>query len=388
MIKTKFLVAFLILHLVLMLFSVAIDLNVILSACMVLYISALLVLGSKVGAVASVNNNSLSKEVSLARRMLPWVIGFSLLLFVLKWLVYIDDADFSSYSTFRISFLVRSHGLIGIGLQVSLWLGLIFSGVLVADKIQSPEYKFDIADLYFFVAIMLALFLSGSRSVVLLFFAGFISHIKNFRFLFKPKIIIYLCCSLSVLLYVLGEVRGISISHRLIPWDSFVVGPHLLAHNMDVIAGQTIYLDKISEPPPGVALFSGLYVGLNILFSYLDVEVFRYHLERVFWARHQFDFISAFDNEYNSYYTAGLAVVIEGWLTVGLMAFFMGLTGHYFRFSFSRLVYPAALYYFALCLFRVSVFQNIALSMLVFIVVLIEVVGWVYSLYLMFREKY
>lgn len=192
---------------------------------------------------------------------------------------------------------------------------------------------------------------------------AFIASVDSWNKILKTKkLLIGFALLAASTLVTLGFIRGVTWNHILTPFDSFIVGPHLLNHNIEIIEGQKQHLNSRYSSPPGYSLFSGIYVFFNVLFDLFGIEVFKHHIEVVFWKRHAFDFLPAFNNKYNSYYTGALAVVIEGWWVTGILSFFIGFFPHIMRFKMLKTIILSLSYLFVFSLFRNSIFHNPSMS--------------------------
>jgi len=259
-------------------------------------------------------------------------------------------------------------------LSLSLCIGLIFSGSLFAKIMEERDSEFGKLEyFYIFIALLFAVFMTGSRSVIFLFATAYITMSSSVLNVFRNKNGRYILLTSVLLLIALSILRGIQVNHILTPIDSFLVGPHLLHERIDTIISQRESLiSNGAVVPPGYALFSGFYVFINIILSYIDIDVFSNHLEAWFWDRHEFVYIPAFGTKYNSYYTVGLAIVIEGWLRVGIMSVMLGIIPHFMKNTYFKIIALSALFYFSFSLFSFSVFQNYALGFLFIVVILLD----------------
>lgn len=302
---------------VVMFVSYELDHEVWKESLMVLYISGLLVVGSLFGKMYTTKNIVEVEDKNIYKVLIISSIVFSATL-LYKLYMNLEGINLSTYKTFRETFLMSIFGFSGTINKMSLYILVIFSGILLAQIIKNEEPASLVRSLFVIILCMsAAIIFTGSRSIIVLFFISVFIGIPNIKCVLKSKITpLFLLITVCSLL-VLGVVRDIPVMNIFIPLDSFLVGPHLLHQNIDRI--ETVLNER--SVPPGYALFSGFYVQLTGLLELLGINEFKWHLEKVFWFRHQFQEVEVFSKPYNSYYTAGLAVVIEGWLIVGIMSY-------------------------------------------------------------------
>lgn len=416
-----------------MYFSWKLNPQVINEAGMVLFIPLVTLIGSIFGYLIIGKKGKVKYQIPSEKGLSYFLFisfYFTYLFFLMKYISIFNTIDFSSYTTLRFTFLVPTDNLIGIISQFFLWLDLILSGGLVAIKIQNltsiradinkeessqinlsaPKkilirlkkitntqigfWKSLIQDRFIFLeltliilaGLVLPMVLTGSRSVALLFVASFIACTDNVFRLIKSKFFILVFAMLGFSLLGLGLIRGMSVYQTVLPWTAFLVGPHLLHQNMNTILSQMEIL-KNQVIPPGYALFSGLYLSINTISRIFGENYFQNNLETVFSARHFFDYIPTLHAYYNSYYSAGLAVVIEGWLQVGFLSFTLGFLVHFIRNSYAALIFVAILYYFEFSLFQYSIFQNPALSLLLALSIIVGIACLLLHFLLQFLNK-
>lgn len=369
---TKIFILFTFFNLFLMIWSLAYNSAILHIILMVMYISILVTLGSYI-AEKFIKIKVLDKANTIQfENLLLYSTLIALCTFILKIFIGWSDIDFTTYTTIRTSFFLKPYGIIGLLFEVFMWLSLIAAGVCFTN-IKSKKTL-----VLIMLSILMALFLTGSRSSILLFFMAYLASLNSVKDFFNRHLkyigIIF------ILFIILSYIRGVSLDHLIIPWDSFIVGPHLFHENFNTIVNQTKYLHDISDVPIGYALFSGFYVSMNTLLSYFNIDVFKYHLEAIFWERHLFTYIQALNENYNSYYTAGLAIVVEGWIKVGILSFIIGMLPHLFTNHINRIVSLSIVYLFAFSLFQNSIFHNTAMTIILVTIILIELIKVIFYL--------
>lgn len=346
---------------------------------MVLFVAFILIVGAGVALAiqALASGGSFSDRKSfrcdVLRKLIALMAGLFLITFFIKFAIYYDRADLSSYKTFRESFLVSTFGAVGAVNHVFMYMVIIFSGALLGSVVSVKRQKTQYIDvLLAALGFVIPVFFMGSRSSILLFGAAFLLTMPAISEVIRSKFVWMSGVLVIVALLILGFIRDIPVENRVIPLDSFVVGPHLLHENRALIEAKAENLERTNQIVPGYALFSGFYVVINDVSQYLNLNVFQNHLERMFWERHRFMYIEKFGKEYNSYYTAALSVVIEGWWQAGILSFLLGFIGFFLKNDYARLMFLAMVMFFSISVFKISVFQSQALSLLLMVSVLIE----------------
>lgn len=374
-----YLIAIFVFQLVVMAASYSLDPEVYEEVLMVLFIVFLLILGAgfalaiQVMASGGLLYNQKRLKHDTLRKLIAIMLGIFLITFFLKLAIYSERADFSSYKALRESFLVSTFGFIGAVNHVFMYMIIIFSGALLGNVVSVNRPKAQYIDvLIASLGFVVPVFFMGSRSSVLLFGAAFLLTMPAISEVIRSKFVWISGSMVIITLLILGVVRGIPVENRVIPLDSFIVGPHLLHKNRALIEAKAENLERTNQIVPGYALFSGFYVILNDVSQYLNLNVFQNHLERMFWERHRFMYIEKFGKEYNSYYTAALSVVIEGWWQAGILSFLLGFIGFSLKNYYARLIFLSMVMFFSISVFKVSVFQSQALSLLLVVSVSIE----------------
>lgn len=374
-----------------MIISTLYDISVIRESLMVLYVAAFVVFGAYVSNFVFADNQNIIQYFPPKTKLLKVniiTISLSLIFFVVKFFLLLDNIDFSSYSTVRWTFLVAGSGLFFILCQLWLWLDLVLSGMLAAsiideatqvdftNKGKKSSFLKNYTGLIVIALIggLLPVFLTGSRSVIVLFFFSFIVSTKNIYKLIKSKFFIFFLLVIVFGLIGLGLLRGISAFKSVFPWDGYLVGPHLLYKNLDqVLYDKNYFTNTNTFIPPGYALFSGGYDVLNNIFTFFGGSELIPTIESIFWKRHLFSYIQVFHNDYNSYYSVGFAIIVEGWKRIGFLSFFLGFFDNSFKNRFAYVIYFSLLCYFLFSISQFSIFQNPALFLLFSLSLIIEI---------------
>jgi hypothetical protein len=285
-----------------------------------------------------------------------------------RWGELMSAANYTEIRELKIFFI--PEGVLGYVYRTLTYIMLIIAGLMLSvlggDKYKNSHFL--TSDLILIAAaVLLPIILQGSRSLAIVFICSYLSAVSNVNptDLFKKLIFVLLGT------IIISYLRGVSFDKLLIPFDSFLVGPHLFHQKIGLINSQIDELKAYYILWPGYASFSGLYTFFKLFSNALGFGIFPHSFEDVFWARGEFIYIPAFESSYNSYYSAGLAILIEGWRSY-LVVFCVFAAPYFVVGRCSILMLRAIVLVYLAFLMEYSIFQDPCMAIIFFGIVVFD----------------